>query len=51
MFIVHFFDQVAYEFHMSLHETRAEAEVVVDELISLFEINNSMSGAANPTRD
>jgi hypothetical protein len=39
MYIVHFFNQASYEFCMSLHSTRAAAEIAAGEMLQRFGIN------------
>jgi hypothetical protein len=51
MYLVLFLDQNSYEFCMSLHTTRAAAEVAVDGLLRHFDVKESMSDNPNPTRD
>jgi hypothetical protein len=51
MFLVHFFNQQDYEFHMSLHTTREAAEAAVNDLLRHFDVKQSMSDNPNPTRD
>jgi hypothetical protein len=36
MFLVHYFDQAGYEFHMSLHSTRAAAEAAYEQLLQRY---------------
>jgi hypothetical protein len=39
MYIVHYFDQARYELVMSLHSTRAAAEIAAGEMLRRFEVN------------
>jgi hypothetical protein len=50
MYLVHFFYQPEYQFCMSLHSSLAEAKDTVDDMLRIFDINES-GDEPNPTRD